>query len=1200
LLHFVKPPSLPLLTGTLLVAVFAVAFGQPAAGGRASTSTTPAATSAGSAQETALVYIVMEGDPVAAFAPRGGAIQKSGITLAATRARAAEIATQQAVLKTSITRAGARVMGSYSRLANVVKARVPVAALPQLAAMPGVVRVEPVRLYERATTSSVPFVGASKVWGPHTGNADGSGVRIGIIDTGIDYTHADFGGSGDTADYNSNDPTRIEPGTFPTPKVVGGFDFAGNSYNPASPDPAEYTPFSDPDPLDCNGHGSHVAGIAAGFGVLTNGLTFKGPYSSELKAGDFRIGPGVAPNAKLYALKIFGCDGPTDLVLDALEWAADPNGDFDFSDHLDVVNLSLGSSFGIVSPDDVELNSANHLSAIGCAVVVAAGNSGNLFYTISTPGVAERAISVGSSVGAGLAQSAIEVLSPSAIRGLFESVEGSFTVPLSVTGPLTNTVVYAQPVKACDDLTNAAQLKGKIALIDRGTCFFTEKIKRAQDAGAVAVIMVNNVAGPPIVMGGTDDTIAIPGVMISQADGDILKSSLRSNPRVRLDAGLILPGSERADQLADSSSRGPSSPGSVLKPEIVAPGESIYSAAVGTGTNGVTYSGTSMAAPHVSGAAALLKQLHRDWTAEQIKAALMNSAAPTHDEKGVAYPESRTGAGRLRIDQAAALPATAIAEDGEGTVSVSFGALDITDSFSRTRHVRLTNHTSDPIHFDLSIIPTVTEAGAGVKLLADKVELPPRSSLSIPVELGVDPRQLDRKGDATTPARSNGLARQMLYEVSGRIHFESTNASIDLPYYAVVRAGSEFSVTAANIGVPGGSNTVNFAIPVHGTSAHPLPVSSVFQLGAASPLKKLGDPIFAAADLLAVGVATDKATQGSVDNSTLYFGIATAGSWTTPQDFLVDLEVLIDVNHDGIIDYALINSSDGALTAGSFGNPNVANDVFLTVVRDVFTGDLLQGGYLNVYPANQRDTAPFNNSVLVLSAPASLLGLSDANSKINYKVISRGPDGGSLVDQTGWIGFDAARPAVDTAAFGLEGYPMRIDGRPIRVRVDRAAAVAGGFSAADPLSVLVLHHFNAFDHRFEIVRLDLETDDTDGDGLADAWELDHFGDLSTANATSDQDGDGFTDLMELRAGTDPLDPASLLRLTSATNMTGDAVTVEWSSVAGRSYSLERAPVPEAAAFAPVAEHVKATPPSNTLIDTHAPGSGPWYYRIRLE
>ena len=221
-------------------------------------------------------------------------------------------------------------------------------------------------------------------------------VKIGIIDTGIDYTHADFGGSGSVAEYEANDKNIIEHGTFPTAKVKGGFDFAG----PDLQRERSRTPMPQPDadPLDGNGHGSHVAGTAAGIGV------------------DGSIGAGVAPAADLYALKVFGdADGSTDLTSLAIEWAMDPNGDGDMSDHLDVINMSLGSPFG--EPNDPSAISSNNAAAVGIIVATSAGNEGDTPYITGAPGVASSAISTAANTPGGRLYARFTVNAPAAVAG---------------------------------------------------------------------------------------------------------------------------------------------------------------------------------------------------------------------------------------------------------------------------------------------------------------------------------------------------------------------------------------------------------------------------------------------------------------------------------------------------------------------------------------------------------------------------------------------------------------------------------------------------------------------------------------------------------------------------------------------------------------------------------------------------------------
>ena len=253
-----------------------------------------------------------------------------------------------------------------------------VAALAQVAGVKAIHRLEP----EYPTNgTSVPFIGAPAVWDVAGLGITGTGIDIGIIDTGVDYQHATFGGTGALADYSANNRTVAPDAYFPTAKVVGGFDFAGDAYNGAN------AAQPDGDPMDCNGHGTHVAGTAAGFGVNADGTTFAGPFGTTVPFASLRIGPGSAPGARVYALRVFGCTGGTNLTLQAIDWAMDPNDDGDLSDHLDVINMSLGSSFGtLTSPSAI---AADNAAAAGVIVVTSAGNAGDTYFVSGSPGVGQ-------------------------------------------------------------------------------------------------------------------------------------------------------------------------------------------------------------------------------------------------------------------------------------------------------------------------------------------------------------------------------------------------------------------------------------------------------------------------------------------------------------------------------------------------------------------------------------------------------------------------------------------------------------------------------------------------------------------------------------------------------------------------------------------------------------------------------------------
>ena len=225
-------------------------------------------------------FLVLDGETASEVHARMKGKNSEQEIASAVNNRRATINNQQDALVAQLHARGHIVSGRFSQVLNAVRVHASSEEADRLLSLPGVKRLEPARHKKPLLSTSVPFIGGPQVWGSAAGAADGSGVRIGIIDTGIDYTHADFGGTGLANAYTVNDRTRIEPGTFPTAKVVGGYDFVGDAYDASTP--GLDVPRPDLDPLDCNGHGTHVAGIAAGFGVRTNGVRYTGAYTNNL------------------------------------------------------------------------------------------------------------------------------------------------------------------------------------------------------------------------------------------------------------------------------------------------------------------------------------------------------------------------------------------------------------------------------------------------------------------------------------------------------------------------------------------------------------------------------------------------------------------------------------------------------------------------------------------------------------------------------------------------------------------------------------------------------------------------------------------------------------------------------------------------------------------------------------------------------
>ena len=487
--------------------------------------------------------------------------------------------------------------------------------------------------------NSAKFIGSKRVHETLTVKAidgtevavRGDGIRVAVVDTGIDYLHKMFGGAGSVEEYKANDPTVIEEDSFPTRKVIAGIDLVGVGYDAGSTIFDRQIPRGDPDPLDESGHGTHVAGSVAGHGDGVN------TYD------------GVAPEASLLAIKVFGGGSTGEaVILRGIEFAIDPNGDFKLDDQAHVVNMSLGSSFG--GPYSLYQEAIGTAVRGGTVVVVSAGNSGFIDYVVGDPSTADEAISVGASIDNAdhnWKRPAIKLTTIGKQESLVEAVESPMSKPIAGLETFTAPLYYIG--LADKDLSEEQQtnLAGKIALIDRGLVTFVEKIDRAVEAGAVGVIVANNVDSPPLGMGGTKK-YEIPAVMISLKAGDEIKTAMsKGDVTATFEANLVLERRELIDTLASFSSQGPRSFDSFIKPEIVAPGVSIISAAAGGGDEGRGANGTSMSAPHVSGVVALMRQYRPQIEASMIKSLLLAKTEILSTPAGDRYPIAQQGGGRV-------------------------------------------------------------------------------------------------------------------------------------------------------------------------------------------------------------------------------------------------------------------------------------------------------------------------------------------------------------------------------------------------------------------------------------------------------------------------------------------------------------------------------------------------------------------------
>ena len=354
------------------------------------------------------------------------------------------------------------VMGRYTKVLNGFMARVTAKDLADIRSLAGVKSVTRAPEHTIDLANSVPLTKSDLVWAMGDTGFTGEDITIAVIDSGIDYTHAMFGTLGDPDAYGLNDPDIIEPGTFPTPKVIGGWDFAGTNYD-ASGTSGSPIPVPDPDPIDEGGHGTHVSSTAAG-----------------LDAG---FGSGVAPDASLYALKVFGAEGSTNLVVDAIEWAVDPNGDGYIDDHVDVINMSLGSSFGPADEDDPEYQAIEAANTIGVFVVASAGNASNESYVTGSPGNTDSVLAVAAST-TGFMTAPYISYHDGADKIPYTTSYNPFVT--KITSEMVDVVEYGNTTGELCDTVGVSPMTGKIALIKRGSCSFFVKINNAESLGAVA------------------------------------------------------------------------------------------------------------------------------------------------------------------------------------------------------------------------------------------------------------------------------------------------------------------------------------------------------------------------------------------------------------------------------------------------------------------------------------------------------------------------------------------------------------------------------------------------------------------------------------------------------------------------------------------------------------------------------------------
>lgn len=667
----------------------------------------------------------------------------------------AQVENSQRTLQLALEDRQFSVTGVSSLLLNAVFVATSPDRVAELESLPGVAGVVRLRKYKRSLNKALPLLGADLAW-PAVGgfpNA-GKGIRIGIIDTGVDQTHPSL-----------QDNTLQAPPGFPkcdTPANCADFTnskvIVARSYvrrlaaGTGTIDPSTSTP-DDYSARDRSGHGTAVATSAAG--ISSSGAV---PIS------------GVAPRAWIGSYKVFGSPQVNDTTTDDVLIAALEDA---LADGMDVISLSVGTAAytgatdsgaacgnRVGVPCDPAGAAFEAAAQKGALIVVAGGNQGAeglnypTFGSITSPGIAPSVITVGGTTNSHGFTPAVRVPGsavPTNISSIPAQPTDAFAPHGAYAAPLVDVARLGDDGYACNPLP-AGSLANTFALIQRGpagenACAFSTKMQNAVNAGATAVIFYDYPDDPdwPITPSNLG-SFGQPAVILANSDGVNLKAYLQTNPgaTVIIDpAGADLV-SVNPNELAYYSSMGPTTGTNGIKPDLVTVGgggqngDLIYMGTQTWDTLGELYSatgyiaagGTSFATPLAAGAAALVKQARPGYSAAQVKSALVNTAAQDvlNNDSGDPVRVIQTGGGRLLANLAIQTNVTVVPS------SISFGA--VTSAVLPLRQVlQITNTGTSPLSLTLAVANTASATSAPISL--DKTTLTVAAGASAPVTVSV-------------------------------------------------------------------------------------------------------------------------------------------------------------------------------------------------------------------------------------------------------------------------------------------------------------------------------------------------------------------------------------------------------------------------------------------------------------------------------
>jgi subtilisin family serine protease len=899
------------------------------------------------APDATVQIVVRLTDAPLAVAAGANAKRSSSMTIGQRAAYMAMLQSKQDALSAQVTALGATETSRVSKVLNAVVFSTKASTLPEIQRIPGVASVRPVGTYQLMLAETVPYIGAATL---QTAGVTGAGIKVAVLDSGIDYTHKNLGGSGTLADYATAiaNPAVAPAGLYPTAKVIGGYDFVGTQW----PNAART---QDPNPIDeppAGGHGTHVADIIGGKSI-------DGTHK------------GVAPDAQLYAVKVCSnqsssCNGEA-LIL-GMDWILDPNGDLDFSDAPDVVNLSLGSSYG-QREDDLTLAVSNAVR-FGIVAAVSAGNSADRPYIAGSPSTAPEAISVAQTQVPSALAFPLVVTSPAAIAGTYRNTATMDWAPVDST--VTGQVAYVG--RGCNVDTYLSNPTGKVALIDRGACNISEKVKRASDAGAIGVLIGLVAAGDASSFSNGGDCptpnngVCKPSLVIQQSLSNSIKANIAAPVVVNYSNTIT---TALAGSIVASSSRGPSYSYNQIKPEIGAPGASL-SAEVGTGTGQTTFGGTSGAAPMVAGSAALLLQKFPTATPSEIKSRLMNGANTNiftnpATSPGELAPITRIGAGEVQVDRSAGVSTGLWDASNPYNVGLSFGTLRVSGPTTLQKKVAVRNYSSSTRTYTIArSFRYANDAASGAVTLSApaSITVPGYGTGAFTLTMTVNASLLPTWNLGAASSQGTGGLLQGV-EFDGYVSVSDTLDSVSVPWHVLPhKSANVVGSTSVSLGGTG-AGTLSLS-NVGGATAG---LVDVYALTGTSPqISTVLNPAGSQdvlIDLKAAGVRP-VTVSGALG---LQFAVSTYGQRSHPA-YPAEIDVYVDSNNDGVFDYVMYTAENG--TFASSGQTVVA-------VQNLSTNATVVRFFAN---------ADLSSSNMVLTALASDIGITSGTQKFRFSVLA--------------------------------------------------------------------------------------------------------------------------------------------------------------------------------------------------------------------